>query len=189
MSARQDAEAILSYLKNRYENGNVDRYAAVRTIKREAKLSGAGQYPYVLLDDLENMELICSKLSNAGKSRKGVPRVFYQITIKGIDFVSNGGSLDGIESSTWTGRIDMSEQTKKQIQDHMVSMKSIIEQSRSTNVQKANALAIVESVDLLLVAPDPPWPEIMRLLRSPTLNGITGIASLVLAIVGLIIAS
>lgn len=94
-----------------------------------------------------------------------------------------------MDSAAWTGRFDLSEHQKSEIRRILAEMRSFIESAKLSNARTANALALVESVEKLIETPDPLWPEIMRLLRSPTLANITGLTALLMAIVQILMAA
>lgn len=50
-------------------------------------------------------------------------------------------------------------------------------------------MELIESAEKLVETQDPLWPEIMRLLRSPTLAGVTGIAGLLMAFVQIVMVA
>ena len=133
------------------------------------------------MDELEMSGLVMTR--QAYQMRGGN---LFQITGKGIDFVQSGGKIYA-NSASWTGRIDVSEVKKTQIQKHLVEIRQIVDEAKMTNTQKCNVLAVVGAIETLVQAPDPPWAEVLRLIRSPTVQGITGIAALLLAILALII--
>ena len=65
----------------------------------------------------------------------------------------------------------------------------VIETAKLSNARTANAIALIEAAEKLIETPDPLWPEIMRLLRSPTLAGVSGIAGLLMSFVQIVMAA
>lgn len=94
-----------------------------------------------------------------------------------------------VDSAAWTGRFELSEFQKSEIRRILGEMRRVIESAKLSNARTANAMALIESAEILIETPDPLWPEIMRILRSPTLANITGIASLLIVIVQIVIAA
>ena len=113
----------------------------------------------------------------------------FQITAAGIDFVDSGQEIVSVLSAAWTGRLDISEAKKDEIRQNLVKIRKFVEEARLSNSQRVNALAIIQATATLVETPDPLWPEIMRLLRSPILANLSGVASLILAIVGIIMTA
>lgn len=113
----------------------------------------------------------------------------FQITAAGFDAAQQGDIPVRVDSATWTGRFSLSEHQKSEIRRILREMRGVIESAKLSNARTANALALIESAEKLIETPDPLWPEIMRLLRSPALAGVTGIASLLMAIVQIVMAA
>ncbi|WP_146051313.1 hypothetical protein [Agrobacterium rosae] len=183
MSARSDQEAILRYLYDRLASGN-ERFCTIPTIKKNTGLTKPNQYLLALTDDLESVGLIITRQAYQMSGGR-----LFQITAAGLDAVENGQMPATFDSTAWTGRFDLSENQKSELRNILGEMRIIIEKAKLSNVQTANALALIEAAETLVDTPDPLWPEIMRLLRSPTLAGVNGIASLVLGFVSIILAA
>lgn len=160
------------------------RYCTIPTIRKMTGIEGSNQYFLALTDDLESCGLIITRQMYQIAGGR-----LFQITAAGLDAVQTGKQIATFDSSAWTGRFHLSETQKLEIRRLLIEMRSIITVARLSNVRTANALALVESVEKLVETPDPLWPEIMRLLRSPTIAGVTGIAGLILAIVQILMAA
>ncbi len=113
----------------------------------------------------------------------------FQITAAGFDAVQKGDIPFTVDSAAWTGRFSLSEYQTSEIRRILGEMRTVIISARLSNARTANAMALIESAEKLVETPDPLWPEIMRLLRSPTLAGVVGIAGLVMAIVQIVMAA
>jgi hypothetical protein len=113
----------------------------------------------------------------------------FQITAAGFDAVEAGEVPPTFDSTAWTGRFSLTEHQKSELLRILAEMRAVVETARLSNVQTANAMALIEAAEMLVDTPDPLLPEIMRLLRSPTLQGITGIASLLVGFIGIIMAA
>lgn len=183
MSATSDQSAILRYLHRRLANGD-SRYCTIATIKKNSGLENSNQYLLALTDDLESAGLVITRQAYQMSGGR-----LFQITAAGFDAVESGNIPVRINSAAWTGRFDLSENQKSEIRRILREMRVIIETSRLSNARTANAMALIESAEKLVETPDPLWPEIMRLLRSPTLSGITGIAGLLMAFVQIVMAA
>ncbi|MCW3836847.1 hypothetical protein ACFQ1E_11775 [Sphingomonas canadensis] len=183
MQAEADQQKILQYLYDRLASGD-SRYCTIPTIRKNTDVGGSNQYVLTLTDDLEIGGYITTRQAYQMSGGR-----LFQITAAGIDFIESGNRIVGVQSAVWTGRLDISEARKAEIRHKLSEIRRIIEQSRLSNSQRANALAVIEAADILVETPDPLWPEIMRLLRSPVLANLNGVASLVLAIVGIILTA
>lgn len=137
-----------------------------------------------LTDDLETAGLITTRQAYQMSGGR-----LFQITAAGFDAIEHGTLPITADSTAWTGRFDLSENQKVEIRRILKEIKISIELAKLSNARTANAMALIESAEKLIETPDPLWPEIMRLLRSPTLAGITGIASLLIALVQIVMAS
>jgi hypothetical protein len=168
VSALDDQLEVLRYLHRRIAGGDT-RYCTIPTIRKHSGVGGSNQYLLALTDDLETSGFV--------------------ITAAGINLIESGGRLTSADSAAWTGRFDLSEAQKDQVRAKLKEMKSVISSARLSNARTANAMALIESVEKLIETPDPLWPDVMRLLRSPTLAGVTGIASLMLSIVGILLSA
>jgi hypothetical protein len=113
----------------------------------------------------------------------------FQITAAGFDAVENGDIPTITDSAAWTGRFDLTEYQKQEILRILNDMRNLVHSAKLSNSRTANAMALIESAEKLIETPDPLWPEIMRLLRSPALAGVVGIAGFVLAIVQILISA
>jgi hypothetical protein len=176
VQATTDQFRILRYLHDRIVQGEA-RYCSVPTIRKYTGLEAPNQYILVLTDDLEIQGLINTRQNYQMKGGR-----LFQITPAGLDFVRNGGS-NVVSSAAWTGRIDISDAKKDAIRAHLIDIRRAIEAAKLPNSKHANAIAVIEATEKLLETPDPLWPEIMRLLRSPVLGNVLGVAGLVWAIV------
>ncbi|MBP1857973.1 hypothetical protein [Rhizobium herbae] len=183
MSARNDQLAILQYLYQRLASGN-SRYCTIPTIRKNTGLEYANQYILALTDDLESAGLVITRQAYQMSGGR-----LFQITAAGFDAVERGEIPLRIDSSAWTGRINLSEYQKSEIRRILIEMRAVIESAKLSNARTANAMALIESAEKLIETPDPLWPEIMRLLRSPTLAGVIGIAGLLMAIVQIVMAA
>jgi hypothetical protein len=175
--------AILRYLYDRMAQGET-RYCTWPTIRKNTDLNGSTQYLAALADDLETSGLIITR--QAYKMSGGR---LLQITARGIDLIENDAGPIRVESSAWTGEYNLTVQQKAEVSRLLREIRREIDQSRLSNAKKANALALVSAAEILVEAPDPQWPEIMRLLRSPTLGNIVGIAGFIYAIVQTLISA
>lgn len=183
MSAKSDQKTILEYLYDRLASGN-ERYCTIPTIKKNTGLDKSNQYLLALTDDLESAGLIITRQAYQMSGGR-----LFQITAAGLDAVENGDMPATFDSTAWTGRFDLSESQKSELRRILTEMRIVIEKAKLSNVQAANAMALIEAAETLVDTPDPLWPEIMRLLRSPTIAGVNGIASLVLSFVSIILAA
>ena len=181
--AATDQQKILKYLYDRVAGGDA-RYCTIPTVKKNTDVEGSNQYILTLTDDLEVGGYIVTRQAYQMSGGR-----LFQITAAGIDFIESGKRIISVQSAAWTGRLDISEARKAEIREKLSEIRDIIERSRLSNSQRANAIAIVEGTEKLIETPDPLWPEIMRLLRSPVLANLNGVASLVLAIVGIILTA
>lgn len=183
MSARSDQLAVLRYLHGRLASGD-KRYCTIPTIKKNTGIENHNQYILALTDDLESAGLIITRQAYQMSGGR-----LFQITAAGFDAVGRGDLPITVDSSAWTGRFNLSENQKIEIRRILRDMRAVIESAKLSNARTANAMALIESAEKLVETPDPLWPEIMRLLRSPTLAGIAGIASLLIAIVQIVMAA
>lgn len=183
VSARSDQLAILQYLYRRLASGDT-RYCTIATIKKNTGLTSPNQYMLALTDDLESAGLVITRQAYQMSGGR-----LFQITAAGFDAVQKGDIPAGVDSAAWTGRFDLSEYQKSEIRRILREMRVVIESAKLSNARTANAMALIESAEKLIETPDPLWPEIMRLLRSPTLAGVTGIAGLLMAIVQIVMAA
>ena len=181
--AATDQQKILKYLYDRLAGGN-DRYCTIPTIRKNTDVGGSNQYVLTLTDDLEIGGYIVTRQAYQMSGGR-----LFQITAAGIDFIESGKRIVSVQSAAWTGRLDISETRKAEIREKLAEIRIVIEQSRLSNSQRANALAVIEATEKLVETPDPLWPEIMRLLRSPVLGNLNGVASIVLAIIGIILTA
>ncbi|WP_188907948.1 hypothetical protein [Aureimonas endophytica] len=113
----------------------------------------------------------------------------FQITAAGIDAAQTGSIPGAIDSAVWTGRYDLSSQQRAELKQLLQEMRSVVSSAKLSNARTANAMALIDAAELLVDTPDPLWPEIMRLLRSPTLAGVVGIAGLLLSVVQILMAA
>lgn len=183
VSARRDQLVILKYLHQRLAGGDT-RYCTIPTIRKNTGLEKPNQYILALTDDLESVGLVITRQAYQMSGGK-----LFQITAAGFDAVQQGDIPVRIDSAAWTGRFNLSEHQKSEIQRILREMRVVIESAELSNARTANAMALVESAEKLIESPDPLWPEIMRLLRSPALAGVTGIASLLMTIVQIVMAA
>jgi hypothetical protein len=183
VSATADQRAILLYLYRRLATGDT-RYCTIPTIRKNVGLNASNQYILALTDDLETAGLVITRQAYQMAGGR-----LFQITATGFDAVRNGEIPSRVDSAAWTGRFILSEHQKAEIRRLLDEMRLVITSARISNARTANAMALIESIEKLVETPDPLWPDIMRLLRSPTLAGVTGIAGLVLAIVQVLMAA
>jgi hypothetical protein len=183
MSARSNQLAIIEYLYRRLSSGDT-RYCTIATIKKNTGLDHSSQYLLALTDDLESAGLIITRQAYQMSGGR-----LFQITAAGYDAVETGDVPVTVNSAAWTGRFDLSEHQKLEIRRILGEMRIVIETAKLSNSRTANAMALIESAEKLVETPDPLWPEIMRLLRSPTLASVVGIASLAMALVQIVMAA
>ncbi|QFR34335.1 hypothetical protein [Ancylobacter sp. TS-1] len=183
MSAKDDQIKILNYLYIRLNSGD-KRYCTIPTIKKYTGLENNNQYILTLTDDLESSGLIITRQAYQMSGGR-----LFQITAAGFDAVQRGDIPVRADSAAWTGRFNLSEYQKSEIRRILREIRLVIESAKLSNAHTANAMALIESAEKLIETPDPLWPEIMRLLRSPTLAGVTGIAGLLMAIVQILMAA
>lgn len=183
MNARNDQLAILHYLHRRLNTGDT-RYCTIPTIRKNTGLEASNQYILALTDDLETAGLVITRQAYQMSGGR-----LFQITAAGFDAVQAGNIPIRIDSAAWTGRFNLSEHQKSEIRRILGEMRTVIASAKLSNARTANAMALIESAERLVETPDPLWPEIMRLLRSPTLAGVVGIAGLAMAIVQIVIAA
>lgn len=178
--AQTDQQLVLQYLYDRLANGD-DRYCTIPTILKNTDIDASNQYVLTLTDDLEMQGLIMTRQAYQMKGGR-----LFQITGKGLDFIDSGQRVEG-DSASWTGRLDVSEVKKEQIKQHLLEIRKIIDRTKMTNSERCNVLAVVGAMENLIEAPEPQWAEVLRLLRNPLLNGVLGIASIIITIFGLIV--
>ncbi|MBW0368275.1 hypothetical protein [Ensifer adhaerens] len=183
MSAKNDQLAILLYLYQRLADGDT-RYCTIATIKKNTGLERSNHYLLALTDDLETGGLIITRQAYQMSGGR-----LFQITAAGYDAVESGDVPLSVDSAAWTGHFDLSEYQKSEIRRILGEIRVFIETAKLSNARTANALALIESAEKLIETPDPLWPEIMRLLRSPTLGGVAGIAGLLLSIAQIVMAA
>ena len=183
MTARSDQISILQYLHRRLSTGDT-RYCTIPTIVKNTGLEASNQYILALTDDLETSGLVITRQAYQMSGGR-----LFQITAAGFDAVQNGDVPMTVDSAAWTGRFELSEHQKSEIRRILGQMRLVITSAKLSNARTANAMALIESAEKLIETPDPLWPEIMRLLRSPTLAGVIGIAGLVMAIVQILMAA
>ncbi len=183
VSAESDQRAILQYLYRRLSGGDT-RYCTISTIKKNTGLGKPNQYLLALTDDLESAGLVITRQAYQMSGGR-----LFQITASGYDAVETGDIPAGVDSAAWTGRFNLSEHQKAEIRRILREMRVVIETAKLSNARTANAMALIESAEKLVETPDPLWPEIMRLLRSPTLAGVVGIAGLLMAFVQIVMAA
>jgi hypothetical protein len=182
-TATSDQYKILRYLHTRLAGGD-KRYCTLPTIRKNTGLDASAQYIGALADDLEMAGLIITRQAYQMSGGR-----LFQITARGIDFVDSGHAPIRVDSSAWTGRYNLSISQKEEIGRLLRAIRVEVDQSRLSNAKKANALALISAAEILVDAPDPPWPEIMRLLRSPIFGNVVGVAGLVYAIVQTLLAA
>jgi DNA-binding PadR family transcriptional regulator len=183
MSAASDQKQILQYLYNRLAGGDV-RYCTIPTIRKNTEVEASNQYILALTDDLESNGLVITRQAYQISGGR-----LFQITASGIDAIDNNKLPVLADSAAWTGRFYLSDNQKGQIRQILHQMRAVVSGAKLSNARTANAMALIEAVEKLVETPDPLWPEIMRLLRSPTLAGIAGIAGLVLSVVQILMAA
>lgn len=183
MSANADQLTILRYLYDRLVGGNT-RYCTIPTIKKNTGLERSNQYLLALTDDLESVGLVITRQAYQMSGGR-----LFQITALGLDAIESGKVSIPIDSSAWTGRFELSEYQKAEVLRVLREMKAVILGAKLSNARTANAMALIEAAEKLIETPDPLWPEIMRLLRSPALAGVVGIAGLLLALVQIVMAA
>lgn len=171
------------YLHRRLASGDT-RYCTIPTIKKNTGLETHNQYLLALTDDLELAGLVITRQAYQMSGGR-----LFQITAAGYDAVESGDVPVRVDSAAWTGHFDLSEHQKSEIRRILGEMRIVIETAKLSNARTANAMALIESAEKLVETPDPLWPEIMRLLRSPTLAGVAGIAGLLLAIAQIVMAA
>jgi hypothetical protein len=181
--AAQDQDTILTYLHRRLAGGD-QRYCTIPTIRKNTGIDASNQYILALTDDLETSGYIITRQAYQMSGGR-----LFQITAAGIDLVDSGKKPDRAESAAWTGKFELSAHQIIQVKKILVQIRDTITAAKLPNARTANALALVEAAERLMDTPDPLWPEIMRLLRSPVLGNIAGVASLVFAFVQIIIAA
>lgn len=183
MSAKNDQREVLGYLYRRLADGDT-RYCTIATIKKNTGLDRSNQYMLSLTDDLESAGLIITRQAYQVSGGR-----LFQITAAGYDAVESGNLAITFDSAAWTGRIDLSESHRAEILKILAEMRKIIQSAKLSNARTSNAIALIECAERLIETPDPLWPEIMRLLRSPTLSGIVGIAGLLMSIIQIFMAA
>lgn len=183
MGAKSDQLEVLHYLYRRLCSGDT-RYCTIPTIKKNTGLERSNQYLLALTDDLESAGLVITRQAYQTSGGR-----LFQITAAGYDAVEKDNVPVTFDSAAWTGRFDLSDRQKAQIRIILAEMRVVIESAKLSNARKSNAMALIECAEKLVETPDPLWPEIMRLLRSPTLSGVLGIAGLVMAIVQIVMAA
>ena len=183
LSAKADQLTILKYLYDRLVDGDA-RYCTIPTIKKNTGLTQSNQYILALTDDLESVGLVITRQAYQISGGR-----LFQITAAGFDAIESGDVSIAVDSSAWTGRFDLSEYQKAEIRSILNQMKAAILDAKLSNARTANAMALIEAAEKLIETPDPLWPEIMRLLRSPALAGVVGVASLVIGVVQIVMAA
>lgn len=183
MSAKADQLKILKFLHGRFA-GHETRYCTIPTIKRKTGVDGSNQYVLALADDLESAGMVITRQMYQVSGGK-----LFQITAAGFDAVEQGQMPPSADSAAWTGRFDLSEYQKEKLRQILREMRLVVEHAKLSNSRTANALALIESAEKLIETPDPLWPEVMRLLRSPVLAGVGTVAGLLLSFVQILMAA
>jgi hypothetical protein len=183
VSARNDQLTVLEYLYERVKGGEI-RYCTIPTIRKNTGINRPNHYILALTDDLESAGLVITRQAYQASGGR-----LFQITAAGYDAVEAGQVPTVFDSSAWTGRFDLSENQKLQLHHILQEMRMVIEMAKLSNARTANAIALIEAAEKLIETPDPLWPEIMRLLRSPTLAGVSGIAGLLMSFVQIVMAA
>jgi len=174
---------ILHYLYRRLASGD-PRYCTIATIKKNTGLENTNQYLLALTDDLESAGLVITRQAYQMSGGR-----LFQITASGYDSVEKGHTPVIMDSAAWTGRFNLSEYQNSELRKILNQMRGVVEEAKLSNARTANAMALIEAAERLVETPDPLWPEIMRLLRSPTLAGVVGIAGLLMAFVQIVMAA
>lgn len=183
MAAKSDQLEVLEYLYERLTSGNA-RYCTIPTIKKSTSIMQSNQYILALTDDLESRGLVITRQAYQMSGGR-----LFQITAAGFDAIEEGTVPASTDSAAWTGRFELSEYQKMEVRRILNEIRTIIEDAKLSNARTANAMALIESAEKLIETPDPLWPEILRLLRSPTLSGISGIAALLMSVVQILTSS
>ena len=183
MNARNDQLTVLKYLYQRIVSGD-SRYCTIPTIRKNTGLENSNQYILALTDDLESSGFVITRQAYQMSGGR-----LFQITASGFDAVEEGAVSISVDSTVWTGSFDLSEQKKSEIRNLLLQMRQVIESAKLSNTRKSNAMALIESVEKLVETPDPLWPEIMRLLRSPALQSVVGIAAIAMSIVQILMSA
>ena len=178
-----DQEKVLKYLYDRLQGGDT-RYCTIPTIRKNSGVAGSNQYVLTLTDDLEISGYIITRQAYQMSGGR-----LFQITAAGVDLIETGAASISVQSFAWTGRLDISEGRKADIREKLSQIREIVEASKLTNSQRCNALAVIDATEMLVETPDPLWPDIMRLLRSPVLANLQGTAGLILGIISIIISA
>jgi hypothetical protein len=138
----------------------------------------------MLTDDLETSGYVITRQAYQMSGGR-----LFQITAAGTDLIDSGRAPNNVDSAAWTGKFELSAHQVREVRAILAKIRGAIETAKLSNSQKANALALVEAAETLVETPDPLWPEIMRLLRSPILGNVTGVAGLVFALVQILLAA
>lgn len=184
MSAIDDQRELLRFLYDRTFSSS-SRFCTLPTIRKNTSLAEyKDQYLRGLADDLETAGLIITRQAYKASGQR-----FFQISARGIDVIESGEAPVLVDSTRWTGRYNLTVAQKEEIARLLREIRREIDGSRLSNVKKANALALVSAAESLVEAPDPQWPEVMRLLRSPILGNMMGVAGLIFGIVQIMMAA
>ncbi|MBN8810694.1 MULTISPECIES: hypothetical protein [unclassified Sphingomonas] len=184
MSAIEDQRALLKFLYERVFN-SPHRFCTLTTLSDGTQLSHDSlEYLRGLADDLETAGLIITRQNYRASGQR-----LLQISARGIDAVESNSIPVVVDSSRWTGRYNLTVAQREGVHRLLGEIRAEIDGSKLSNTRKANALALISAAETLVEAPDPQWPEVMRLLRSPLLGNIAGVAGLVLAIAQIMLAA
>jgi hypothetical protein len=183
VTALADQNALLQYLHRRIATGDA-RYCTIPTIRKNSGVQGSNQYILALTDDLETAGYVITRQAYQMSGGR-----LFQITAAGIDLVESGQAPNGVDSAAWTGRFTLTEHQKSEMRRILHEMKNVVSAAKLSNARTANAMALIECAEKLIETPDPLWPEIMRLLRSPTLAGVAGIGGLLLGFVSILLTA
>lgn len=183
MRAKSDQYSILRYLSRRLAIGDT-RYCTIPTIRKNTGIEHGNQYVLALTDDLEMAGLIITRQAYQISGGR-----LFQITAAGMEAVSKGELPTTLDSAAWTGRYCLSEYQKNEVLRILREMRLAIGVAKLSNSRTANAMALIDAAETLVETPDPLWPEIMRLLRSPTFAGVTGVASLLITLVQIVMSA
>ncbi|CAN0547317.1 unnamed protein product [Ectocarpus sp. 12 AP-2014] len=181
--AIDDQKTILKYLYERLAGGDA-RYCTIPTIRKKTEIDASNQYILALTDDLETAGYAITRQAYQMAGGR-----LFQITGAGIDLIDSGGSPNRADSADWTGRLNLSTHQIAEIQKILQEMKKVVSGAKLSNARTANAMALIESAEKLIQTPDPMWPVLMRLLRTPELAGVTGVAGLVFTVIQILIAA
>ena len=103
-----------------------------------------------------------------------------EVTARAVDQIRERVLANSFD---WTGiehrglsNVETCDKARSAISD----LKVLIERTELTNTEKAKAVAIANALSALIDSPEPEWRIVLELFSSPALNGVIGVANLIM---------